>query len=115
VILEALGGARTVLNVGAGSGSYEPRDRVLTAVEPSETMRARRPPELPTAVDATAEVLPFEDCSFEASMAIFTVHQWRDLDVGLTELRRVTTGPVVILTFDPDAANRFWLNDYAPR
>lgn len=113
-ILEALGGARTVLNVGAGSGSYEPRDRVLTAVEPSETMRARRPPELPAAVDATAEVLPFESGSFEASMAIFTVHQWRDLDAGLAELRRVTTGPVVVLTFDPDAANRFWLSEYAP-
>jgi SAM-dependent methyltransferase len=114
VILKALGGARTVLNVGAGSGSYEPRGRELTAVEPSETMRARRPPELPAAVDATAEALPFEDGSFEASMAIFTVHQWRDLDTGLVELRRVTTGPVVVLTFDPDAANRFWLNEYAP-
>ena len=113
-IIQALGGARTVLNVGAGSGSYEPRDRALTAVEPSETMRARRPPELPAAVDATAEALPFEDGSFEASLAIFTVHQWRDLDAGLAELRRVTTGPVVVLTFDPDAANRFWLNEYAP-
>jgi SAM-dependent methyltransferase len=113
-ILEALGGARTVLNVGAGAGSYEPRDRELTAVEPSGTMRARRPPELPAAVDAAAVALPFEGGSFEASMAIFTVHQWRDLDAGLSELRRVTTGPVVVLTFDPDAANRFWLNEYAP-
>lgn len=74
VILEALGGARTVLNVGAGAGSYEPRDRVLTAVEPSGTMRDRRPPELFAAVDATAEAPPFEDGSFEASMAVFTVH-----------------------------------------
>jgi len=113
-ILEALGGARTVLNVGAGPGSYEPRDRALTAVEPSEAMRARRPPGLPVAVNATAEALPFEDASFEASMAIFTVHQWRDLDAGLAELRRVTTGPAVVMTFDPDAANRFWLNEYAP-
>lgn len=113
-ILQALGGARTVLNVGAGTGSYEPRDRSLTAVEPSSTMRARRPPELPAAVDATAEALPFEGGSFEASMAIFTVHQWRDLDAGLAELRRVTTGPVVVLTFDPDAADRFWLNEYCP-
>jgi SAM-dependent methyltransferase len=113
-ILEALGGARTVLNVGVGPASYEPSDRALTAVEPSGTMRARRPPWLPAAVDATAEALPFEDGSFEASMAIFTVHQWRDLDAGLAELRRVTTGPVVVLTFDPDAARRFWLNEYAP-
>lgn len=86
-IVEASGGARTVLNVGAGAGSYEPRDRELTAVEPSETMRSRRPPGLHVAVDATAEALPFEDGSFGASMAIF---------------------------IDPEAADRFWLNEYAP-
>lgn len=109
-----MGGARTVLNVGAGAGSYEPRDRAATAVEPSETMREQRPPELPVAVDAVAEALPFEDGSFEASMAIFTVHQWHDLDAGLAELRRVSKGPVVIPTCDPTAVDCFWLNEYAP-
>lgn len=113
-ILEALGDARTVLNVGAGTGSYEPRDRSVTAVEPSETMREQRPPELPAAVDAVAEALPFEDGSFEASMGTFTVHQWSDLDAGLAEVRRVTKGPVVILTCDPDALDRFWLDEYSP-
>lgn len=113
-IVGAFGGARTVLNVGAGAGSYEPLDRALTAFEPSGTMRARRRPGLPAAMDATAEALPFDDGSFEASMAVFTVLQWRDLDAGLAELRRVTAGPVVVLTFDPDAARHFWLNEYAP-
>lgn len=114
-ILTALGDAETVLNVGAGAGSYEPRDRTVTAVEPSATMRAQRPPELPTAIDGTAEALPFEDDAFDASLATFTVHQWTDLAAGLAELRRVTRGPVVILSCDPDDVERFWLADYAPR
>ena len=113
-IHEALGDARTVLNVGAGAGSYEPVDRDVTAVEPSETMRAQRPTEAPAAIDATAEALPFADGSFDASMATFTVHQWNELDAGLAELRRVTRGPVVILSCDPDALDRFWLAEYAP-
>jgi hypothetical protein len=74
----ALGGARTVLNVGAGAGSYEPVDRHVTAVEPSASMRAQRPSYLPLAIDAVAEQLPFEKNSFDASMATFTVHQWPD-------------------------------------
>ncbi len=113
-IVEALGEARTVLNVGAGAGSYEPTDRAVTAVEPSASMRAQRPATLSMAIDATAEHLPFEDDAFDASMATFTVHQWPDLAAGLHELRRVTSGPVVILTCDPQAVDRFWLNDYAP-
>lgn len=113
-ILAALGAAETVLNVGAGAGSYEPRDRAVTAVEPSAAMRAQRPEGLARAVDATAEALPFADDSFDAAMASFTVHQWRDLEKGLAELRRVTRGPIVILTCDPDRVQRFWLNDYAP-
>ena len=104
-----------MLNVGAGAGSYEPIDRAVTAVEPSATMRAQRPPELPTAIDAVAEALPFDDDSFDASLATFTVHQWSNLAAGLSELRRVTRGPVVILSCDPDEVERFWLNDYAPR
>jgi hypothetical protein len=78
-------------------------------------MRAKRPPELPAAVDAVAEALTIEDGAFEASMGTFTVHQWQDLDTGLVEMRRVTTGPVVILTFDPAVVYRYWLNEYAPR
>jgi SAM-dependent methyltransferase len=113
-IHRALGESRSVLNVGAGTGSYEPADRVVTAVEPSASMRATRPATLSVAIDAVAEELPFTDGQFDASMATFTVHQWRDLDRGLAEMRRVTRGPVVVLTCDPDRVQDFWLNDYAP-
>jgi SAM-dependent methyltransferase len=113
-IAEALGGARTVLNVGAGAGSYEPADRDVTPVEPSASMRAKRPAGLPAAVDATAENLPFDDAAFDAAMTTFSVHQWGDLRAGLRELRRVTRGPVVILTCDPDLVRDFWLYEYAP-
>jgi SAM-dependent methyltransferase len=111
---EALGDARHVLNVGAGAGSYEPTDRVVTPVEPSASMRAHRPAHRAPAVDATAEALPFADATFDAAMASFTVHQWSDVDRGLAELRRVTRGPVVLLTCDPAALDRFWLAEYAP-
>ncbi len=109
----ALGEARTVLNVGAGAGSYEPMDRAVTAVEPSASMRAQRPPHLSAAVDATADSLPFADGSFDASMASVTVHQWPDVTAGLREMRRVTRGPIAILTFDPQPA-QWWLPDYIP-
>lgn len=111
---EALGGARRVLNVGAGAGSYEPVDREVTAVEPSASMRAQRPPHLVRAIDATAEALPFADGAFDASLATFTVHQWANLEAGLAELRRVTRGPIVLLTCDPTAVSDFWLAAYAP-
>lgn len=110
----ALGDARTVLNVGAGAGSYEPTDRDVTAVEPSASMRAQRPAWLTPAVDATAETLPFDDDSFDAAMASVTVHQWPDLEAGLAGMRRVATGPVVILTFDPVPPQPWWINDYVP-
>jgi SAM-dependent methyltransferase len=110
----ALGSARTVLNVGAGAGSYEPSTRDVTAIEPSASMRAQRPAHLPVALDAVAEKLPFADRQFDAAMATFTVHQWTDLAAGLAEMRRVTKGPVVILSCDPLLVQRFWLNDYAP-
>jgi SAM-dependent methyltransferase len=110
----ALGDARTVLNVGAGTGSYEPDDRYVVAVEPSAAMRAQRPRWRVPAIDARAEHLPFDDASFEAAMAMVTVHQWPDPERGLAELRRVSAGPVVVLTFDGDALDRFWLNEYAP-
>ncbi len=113
-ILAALGDACTVLNVGAGAGSYEPTDRRVTAVEPSASMRAQRPPELSEAIDATADRLPFADDSFDAAMASVTVHQWPMLEQGLGEMRRVTRGPVVILTFDPVPPQPWWLIDYVP-
>ena len=110
----ALGDAVSVLNVGAGAGSYEPTDRDVTAVEPSEVMRAQRPAHLSRALDGVAEELPFEDDAFDAAMATITVHQWRDLERGLEEMRRVTRGPVVTLTFDPAVLDHFWLNHYIP-
>jgi len=113
-ILDVLGQARTVLNVGAGAGAYEPLDREVTAVEPSASMRAQRPSWLSAAVDATAEALPFPDNHFDASMSIFSVHQWTRLEDGLRQMRRVTRGPVIILTCDPELVQRFWLNEYAP-
>lgn len=110
----ALGDAKTVLNVGAGAGSYEPTDREVTAVEPSASMRAQRPKHLTEAIDAIAEDLPFPDKSFDASMASVTVHQWSDLEKGLAEMRRVTRGPVVLLVCDPARMHDYWLNDYIP-
>jgi SAM-dependent methyltransferase len=109
----ALGDSATVLNVGAGAGSYEPTDRIVVAVEPSRVMIAQRPRGGVPAVIAHAESLPFVDSAFDASMAILTVHHWADLDRGLAELRRVTAGPIVILTHDPSVS--WWLiDDYAP-
>lgn len=109
-----LADAHRVLNVGAGAGSYEPTDRSVIAVEPSALMRAKRPVGAAPVADAVAEALPFADATFDAAMAMITVHQWRERDRGLAELRRVTRGPVVVLTFDADVLDRFWLADYAP-
>ena len=111
---KALGTAQTVLNVGAGAGSYEPVNRQVTAVEPSASMRAQRPAHLAQAIDAVAQALPFPEGYFDASMATFTVHQWPDLGAGLAEMQRVTRGPVLILTCDPEALDRVWLQEYAP-
>ncbi|GIF53744.1 methyltransferase family protein [Asanoa ferruginea] len=110
----ALGDARTLLNVGAGAGSYEPTDRYVVAVEPSARMRAQRPATAVPALDATAEHLPFDDHSFDAVLASVTVHQWADTARGLAELRRVARGPVLVLTFDGAALDRLWLAAYAP-
>ncbi|MEV0323884.1 class I SAM-dependent methyltransferase [Streptomyces sp. NPDC050658] len=114
LIAEALGDARTVLNVGAGTGSYESAARTITAVEPSLAMRVQRPAELVDAVDAVAEDLPFADGEFDAAMTLFSVHQWSDVARGLREMRRVTRGPVVVLTCDPLRVRDFWLYEYAP-
>lgn len=113
-ILAALGDARTVINVGAGAGSYEPTDRDVTAVEPSAAMRAQRPAHLSVAINAVAEALPFPDKSFDAALATVTIHQWQDLETGLAEMRRVTRGPVVIFAADPSRFHDYWLNDYIP-
>lgn len=112
VIEGALVAARTVLIVGAGTGSYEPVGRSVTAVEPSGEMIRKRGPAAAAVVQAGAEDLPFEDESFDASMAILTVHHWADKEAGLREMRRVTRGRVVLLTFDP--AHRPWLTDHLP-
>lgn len=114
LIHAALGDARTVLNVGAGAGSYEPSDRYVLAVEPSETMRAQRPAGGVPAIRGVAQALPFDDRAIDASMATLTVHQWTDREAGLAEMRRVTRGPVVVLTFDPEALDRLWLFESAP-
>jgi len=114
LILAALGDAKSVLNVGAGAGSYEPVDRDVVAVEPSASMRAQRPQHLSRAIDAVAEALPFPAHHFDASMAIYTVHQWSDVQRGLQEMRRVARCNVLILTCDPQEVQSFWLNDYAP-
>jgi Methyltransferase domain len=110
----ALGDARSVINVGAGTGSYEPEDRYVVAVEPSASMRSQRPASRVPAMDGRAESLPFDDGSFDAAMAMVTVHQWSDCVEGLKELRRVSRGPVVVMTFDGDEIDRFWLARYAP-
>ncbi len=109
----ALGDSRTVLNVGAGAGSYEPAGRAVTALEPSIEMIRQRSAPAVAVVQGRAEKLPFADRSFDASMAILTVHHWSDQAGGLGEMRRVTRGPVVILTYDP-AFRGFWLADYIP-
>jgi len=114
VVEHALGPARTVCNVGAGAGSYEPPRCRVTAVEPSATMRAQRAPGLGPTTAAVAEALPFATGSFDAAMTTFSVHQWDDLDVGLAELRRVARGQVVVLTCDPDRLGPSWLAEYAP-
>lgn len=107
-----LGPARTVLNVGAGAGSYEPQDRHVIAIEPAATMRAQRPAHLAPAIDAIAEQLPLDTASVDASMAILTVHQWKNRPAGLLELIRVTRGPIVLMTFDPDSLHTWWLDHY---
>jgi SAM-dependent methyltransferase len=112
----ALGGARTVLNVGAGTGSYEPSGRDVTAVEPSRVMIAQRPPGAAPVVQASAEDLPFEDDSFDAAMAMITVHHWRDLEAGVAEMRRVARDRVVVLSFEPEPLAELWfVREYFPR
>ena len=111
--MAALGDATRVVNIGAGTGSYEPADRFVVAVEPSAVMIAQRQPGAAPAVRAAAEALPFDDGQFDAAMAILTVHHWSDVPAGLAEMRRVARRRVV-LTFDAEVHARTWLMDYIP-
>lgn len=113
-VTSALGDARSVVNVGAGAGSYEPGDRSVVAVEPSQRMIRQRPAAAAPAVQARAEGLPFPDGAFDAGLAVLTVHHWTDVAAGLAELRRVSRRQV-ILTWDQAVFARFWLvSDYLP-
>ena len=116
LINAALGGARTVVNVGAGAGSYEPRDRHVVAIEPSDVMAAQRPRELAPALRAQAHELPLRDGAVDAAMAILSLHHWDEQqERGVRELRRVANGPVVIFTCDRDVSSAMWLMaDYLP-
>jgi hypothetical protein len=112
---QALGDARTVVNVGAGTGSYEPTDRDVVAVEPSATMRAARPAGSAPCVAAQAEALPLADASVEAAMAVYSDMHWRNRRRGIAEMMRVSARRVVVLTVDRDAAMGYWLTrDYLP-
>lgn len=107
----ALGSARTVVNVGAGTGSCEPSDRWVLAVEPSALMRSQRPPGAPPTINGRAERLPLDAGSVDATMATITVHHCEPPSEGLREPRRVARGPVVVLTFDLEALPA-WQHEY---
>lgn len=112
----ALGNARTVVNVGAGTGAYEPSDLHVIAIEPSDVMAAQRARELAPAIRASAGSIPLRDGSVDAAMAILSVHHWDEArEQGVRELRRVARGAVVILTYDPTVSGLMWLMaDYLP-
>ena len=114
-VYKALGTAKTVLNVGAGSGSYEPGDRYVVAVEPSVAMRNQRIANgKAPAINAYGDQLPFDDRAFDAVTAFVTIHHWPDMKKGLLELKRVARDKVIIMTFDPDSLDRFWNAHYFP-
>jgi SAM-dependent methyltransferase len=113
-IVTALGDARSVVNIGAGTGSYEPADRIVQAVEPSALMIGQRAADAAPCVRGAAESLPFDAGAFDAAMAILTIHHWSDWRAGLREMRRVARRRIVLLTFDAEASD-FWLTrDYFP-
>jgi SAM-dependent methyltransferase len=115
VIWAALGDARSVLNVGAGAGAYEPRDREVLALEPSEVMIAQRPEGAAPVMRASAEAIPLRDDSVDAAMAILSDHHWSDRSAGLGEMRRVARERVVLLNIDPAEFQRFWFaTEYLP-
>jgi SAM-dependent methyltransferase len=105
-----------VVNVGAGTGSYEPPDREVTAVDPSAVMLAQRAPDAAPAVQGVAEALPFGDGAFDAAMAVLTLHHWSDWRAGCAELRRVARDRIVVFSWDPTYVARMWLGpEYFPR
>lgn len=109
-IRACLDGARTVANVGAGSGSYEPRDLHVLAIEPSDVMAAQRPSELAPAIRATAGAIPLRDRSVDAAMAILSLHHWDDgRERGVRELGRIARRSVVIVTYDAEVSGEMWL------
>lgn len=113
-IRAALGEARSVVNVGAGTGAYEPHDVDVIAVEPSAVMIAQRPKDAAPALQAAAEALPLDDGTVDAALAVLTVHHWTDARRGIAEMVRVARDRVVVVTLDPDVAGRMWLYGYAP-
>lgn len=113
-IAQALDVCGSVINVGAGAGSYEPPQTIL-AVDPSAVMIARRLAGTAPAVRATAEALPVADGAAEAAMALLTVHLWADVEQGLAEMRRIARRRIVIMTWDPEVTAQFWLlREYLP-
>src|ERR1700757_1871632 len=116
LISQVIGTCTTVLNVGAGAGSYEPADKLVVAVEPSATMIHQRGNDAAPVVQAVAEALPFRDAAFDCAMAILTLHHWSDIAAGLLEMRRVARKKIVVLSWDQEVWERFWLlSEYLPR
>jgi SAM-dependent methyltransferase len=114
-ILEALGDSASVVNVGAGTGSYEPQDRWVVAVEPSATMTRQRAADAAPVIQGVAEALPFVDGAADTALAVLTVHHWTDPARGLAEMRRVAKRRAVVLTWDEDVWESFWLiREYLP-
>jgi ubiquinone/menaquinone biosynthesis C-methylase UbiE len=114
-IWAGLGDARSVVNVGAGAGSYEPTDRKVVAVEPSPVMIAQRGPDAAPALEGVAEALPLDDNSVDAAMGVLTIHHWPDLEAGLAEMRRVARRRIVLLTIDTEKNSEIWtLSEYFP-
>lgn len=113
-IENAVDGCASILNVGAGTGSYEPRSRATMALEPSRTMIAQRPPDSAPVVQGYAECLPFRDGSFDAVLGVLTVHHWKDHEKGFSECARVARSRVVFLTVDFGVGAQYWIFDYFP-
>jgi SAM-dependent methyltransferase len=114
VIRAGIGDAESIVNVGAGTGSYEPADLEVVAVEPSAVMVAQRKPGLAPAVRATAESLPFNDGTFDVTLAVLTIHHWTDRRRGLRECARVARRRVVLFTWDPQSAGFWLMQEYLP-